>query len=154
MSNTLTILLDNIQIKTGQTLDQVAKSIGYSRVYLTAAKKNDGENENIIAALRSKYPEKVQNNTYQKVSDSNLDILIKANADLSASNKVLAEANLTLSKILSSSLTNENLQAAASTKADLLELIARLRTMDGKHHSTQEASAILYNMISEIEKEA
>lgn len=56
----LTELLNHIQAKRPKlTIGDIAKSIGYTREYLTRAKKA-GVNEAIEAALKNKYKEELQ----------------------------------------------------------------------------------------------
>jgi hypothetical protein len=58
------ILLNKIQAATGDTLDEVAKKIGYSRPHLSRAKKSEQENEPINNRLKEVYHEILPNDTF------------------------------------------------------------------------------------------
>lgn len=113
-SNELTRLLDEIQFKSKKSLEEIAKDIGYSRPYLNAIKYNqDSSHDKVIGKLKESYKEILQKNTGSVSADliiqaiiklaENQDKIINTNSEAVATNKILAEANLLLSKRLSSS---------------------------------------------------
>lgn len=54
MPNELEKILNDIQFKTGKTLEEIAKEIGYSRPHLNNAKNKKGS-EKIVGILKTKY---------------------------------------------------------------------------------------------------
>ena len=82
---------------------------------------------------------------------TDLSALINANVDLSSANKTLAEANLVLSKMLSSSGPQQTTLAVETMKHRILELLSTLRLQDGKYQSSEEAHAILNRLYADIE---
>lgn len=62
MSNNLEILLNEVQLKTRLTLEQIAQRLGYSRPYLNKMKKNGG-NQKLEKMLKETFPEVLQNDT-------------------------------------------------------------------------------------------
>jgi hypothetical protein len=64
LSNEAQILLKEIQFKTGKTLEDIAKDIGYSRPYLNNVKLK-GAGEKVIGLLKEKYKGILQNVSYE-----------------------------------------------------------------------------------------
>jgi hypothetical protein len=62
MENETVILLDKIQLATGETLEDIAATIGKSRPYLNNVKLKNGS-KTIDALLRKHYKEILQNDT-------------------------------------------------------------------------------------------
>lgn len=60
MSNEAAIILNEIQFKTGKTLEEIAGEIGYSRPYLNNVKLKGG-GEKVIGILKEKYHKILQN---------------------------------------------------------------------------------------------
>ena len=54
MSNELETLLDEIQVKTQLTLEEISEKIGYTRPYLNKAKK-EGGNKKLIGIIRETF---------------------------------------------------------------------------------------------------
>ena len=60
MSNEVAILLNEIQFRTGFTLEQIDEKVGYSRPYLNNVKIKGG-GEKLLAKLKHEYAEILQN---------------------------------------------------------------------------------------------
>jgi hypothetical protein len=90
-------ILNQIQYKTGHTLDQIAKTIGYSRPYLNKIKLKGG-GEKIIGILREKYGK------YLDVKGNPVD---KMKGDIKAQGALLSVLTGELAS-LRSSMTGEN----------------------------------------------
>ena len=84
---------------------------------------------------------------------TDLSSLITANADLSKANKDLAQANLELTKLVGINLSDRKgtFVAVESTKAHILELLAKELSSGDKYHSPEEALAGLHRQLNEIE---
>jgi hypothetical protein len=54
MSNEIDNIIKKVQYKTGKSLDDIAKDIGYSRPHLSKEKKK-GDNEHLLQVLKTKY---------------------------------------------------------------------------------------------------
>jgi transcriptional regulator with XRE-family HTH domain len=84
-------LIDEIKSSTGLTQQEIAKKIGYSRSYLSQAKK--GDSDKLYSALEKEFKGKLENLTNTELAD-----LIKSNQILAEANKTLADAHLVISK--------------------------------------------------------
>lgn len=106
-------LLKEIKKKTGLTQDQIAKSIGYSRSYVSQAKKTDSEK--LYNAIYTKYREKLENiTTPEREANYGTDAM----NNIAYSNRVLADANNTLAD------ANKTLANANNTLADAHHIIS------------------------------
>lgn len=89
MTNQLEVLLNEIQLKTRLTLEEIAGEIGFSRPYLNKMKKTGG-NDKIVKLLHEKYEDILQNDT----SLSDMQAQIAALKDDKKFLKKLLETNL------------------------------------------------------------
>lgn len=77
MANEIENIINLIKFKTGNTIEQIASKIGYSREYLTAV-KNSGKGEKVIIALQKEFKEILQNVTSESINkEEKKDIIQK-----------------------------------------------------------------------------
>jgi hypothetical protein len=95
MSNTLTSLIKKIQFSKDLTIEQVAKSIDYTRQHLSREMKKG--NVDIEQKLKETYKDvdfsKLQNVTSHATETDTIRDLARANISLSESNRIAIEAN-------------------------------------------------------------
>lgn len=115
MSNTLKQIVKNIQFVKGWSIEQVAQSIGYSRVHLNKAMNSTEGNGELEELLRVKHGEILQNvsagkevkgggslslgdlATLQVRSEARLTVLLEAVAEVLAGQRGLTAADVRLS---------------------------------------------------------
>jgi len=70
LSNELAELISLIQFKTRKNLDEIAESIGYSRPYLSKAKKGTGDVSMIVGKLKEMYADILPKDTLAEKPDN------------------------------------------------------------------------------------
>lgn len=101
-SKELAEMLDIIQYKTGKSLEEIAADIGYSRPYLNKVKLS-GSGDKVSGILKATYGEILQNVRLGEKKEVGADPL-SIIANLTESNRMLAEANLILANKINSSV--------------------------------------------------
>lgn len=148
MSKQLTQMVKKIQFEKELTIDEVAKSINYSRVHLQREMKKEGASP-VIDILRNKYKDVIQNvssenhgvNTNELIQAINrltesTEKIVQSNNEAVASNKgvtekvaetnmKLADTNAELVQLLKSKSgdVSSDVQRFALTQAEILALL-------------------------------
>lgn len=123
MSKELIQMVKKIQFEKELTIDEVAKSINYSRVHLQREMKKEGSSP-VIDILRNKYKEVIQNVTpVEQVNNSNE--LIQAITRLAESNERIVQSNseaIASNKGVTQKVADTN-SKLADTNAELVQLL-------------------------------
>lgn len=123
MSKELHQMVKKIQFERNLTIEEVAESVGYSRVHLQREMKRDGPSP-VIDILRNKYKEVIQNVTPpENVVNSNE--LIQAITRLAASNERIVQSNseaIASNKGVTQKVADTN-SKLADTNAELVQLL-------------------------------